>query len=94
MNRDDAKVLLPILTAYTEGKEIQVEINGKWIDIKNWTLCEKLRIKPNEQMQILFDAQVSGETIQHQMKSDEWRDVVITEQDLNYDASFYRIKPA
>lgn len=48
--------------------------------------------EPNEQMQILFDAQVSGKTIQHLMLNGEWRDVVITEQDLNYDASFYRIK--
>ena len=41
----------------------------------------------------LLIKQSEGETIQVQMKSGEWKDVIITEQDINCNPKFYRIKP-
>jgi hypothetical protein len=49
MDRNQAKELLPIITAYSEGKEIQIQhIDGTWQDAKYLNLGRGLiyRIKP------------------------------------------------
>ena len=32
MTREKAKVLLPIIQAIIDGREIQVNLNGEWVD--------------------------------------------------------------
>ena len=49
--------------------------------------------KSNKIIADLLIKQSEGKTIQVQMKSGEWRDVLITEEDLNCNAKYYRIKP-
>lgn len=50
MNREQAKKLLPLITAFAEGKEIQYKGDkGEWIQTNNpqWTLYAiEFRIKP------------------------------------------------
>ena len=57
MNREQAKALLPIITAYSEGKTIQylpakssLISDPKWADLDNWVAfnfsVERYRIKP------------------------------------------------
>lgn len=48
--------------------------------------------KNNTTIAEMLVAQANGKTIQVKMKNGEWRDVLISEQDLKCDASFYRIK--
>ena len=102
MTREKASELWEVIKAYGEGKTIQYKARdtGRWCDWKD-SICSdctfyddvEYRIKPNTEMQSLLDAQIGGKTIQHQMKDGEWKDVIITEQDLSCDSSFYRIKP-
>lgn len=57
MNREQAKALLPIITAFAEGKTIQylpakssLISDPKWADLDNWVAfnfsAERYRIKP------------------------------------------------
>jgi hypothetical protein len=38
MTRDETKQLLPIIRAYAEGKTIQMEICGEWVDLPEGAL--------------------------------------------------------
>lgn len=97
MTKEDARGLWQVIKAYGEGKTIQFfGASGEWFDIGEGfelPIEEKLRIKPNTEMHSLLDAQANGKTIQHKMKDEEWKNVIITEQELSCDSSFYRIKP-
>lgn len=52
MTREKAKVLLPIIQAIIDGREIQVNLNGKWVDVDENHNCVFLpesyeyRVKP------------------------------------------------
>lgn len=52
MTREKAKVLLPIIQAIIDGREIQVNLNGEWVDVDENHNCAFLpesyeyRIKP------------------------------------------------
>ena len=35
MTREEAKELLPIIQAYSEGKTIEYLIDGKWVELKD-----------------------------------------------------------
>ena len=51
MTRDRAKELLPIIKAYSEGKEIEICIMGEWMKLINDPLFDSdatYRIKPTE----------------------------------------------
>ena len=54
MTREEAKSLLPIIQAFSEGKVIQYQTNGKWHDYTSTELAfdmvpidKNYRIKPN-----------------------------------------------
>lgn len=54
MTREEAKSLLPIIQAFSEGKVIQYQTNGKWRDYTSTELAfdmvpidKNYRIKPN-----------------------------------------------
>lgn len=52
LSREELKLLLPIMQAFVEGKEVQVKdpykIDGKWVDTPNpsWDRDLAYRIKP------------------------------------------------
>ena len=52
MTREKAKVLLPIIQAIIDGREIQVNLNGEWVDVDENHNCVFLpesyeyRVKP------------------------------------------------
>lgn len=49
MNREEATKLLPIIKAFSEGKEIQLFVGGRWVDTKYITSNyspQYYRIKP------------------------------------------------
>ena len=52
MTREKAKVLLPIIQAIIDGREIQVNLNGEWVDVDENHNCAFLpesyeyRVKP------------------------------------------------
>lgn len=52
MTREKAKVLLPIIQAIIDGREIQVNLNGEWVDVDEKHNCAFLpesyeyRVKP------------------------------------------------
>lgn len=67
ISREDAKLLLPIIKAYSEGKEIQ------WFNGKEWTDTERLffnsepncyRIKPEPKYRPFKNAQECWEEMQ------------------------------
>ena len=74
MNRDEAKQLLPIIKAFSEGKVIQcVKSNGEWIDMDNpdvENMCDALkyyRIKPIPKYRPFKDAEECwNEMLKHQ----------------------------
>lgn len=53
MNREQTKKLLPVIQAYTEGKQVQYkrDTNDSWDDIEspNWHITGEYRIKPEPQ---------------------------------------------
>lgn len=62
MTREDAKQLLPIITAFVEGKEIQYEDprSGKWLDLTmpNWVLgadCYRIKPEPKKVLMTVAD---------------------------------------
>ncbi len=60
MDRNQAKELLPIITAYSEGKEIQIQhIDGTWQDAKYLNLGRGLiyHIKPEPKYRPFKDAE-------------------------------------
>ena len=74
MTRDEAKQLLPIIKAFSEGKVIQcVKSNGEWIDMDNpdvENMCDALkyyRIKPIPKYRPFKDAEECwNEMLKHQ----------------------------
>ena len=74
MNRQEAKQLLPIIKAFSEGKVIQcVKSNGEWIDMDNpdvENMCDALkyyRIKPIPKYRPFKDAEECwNEMLKHQ----------------------------
>ncbi len=50
MTREEVKELLPVITAYAEGKEIELQgVDGNWHDTFNLSFCKEpncYRIKP------------------------------------------------
>lgn len=51
MTAEEAKKLLPVITAYAEGKRIQYSNGGAWIDSDDLSFCmdpSRYRIKPEE----------------------------------------------
>ena len=50
MTREEAKELLPIIQAWTEGETIEyLDNNGRWVEGDNLSFCsglERYRIKP------------------------------------------------
>lgn len=73
MNRKEAKKILPIITAYAEGKVIQVCINtGIWADsdsISLYSLCawpDGYRIKPEPTYRPFKDGAECWETVKNE----------------------------
>ena len=73
MNREEAKKLLPIIQAFTNGKTIQVKLktNGKaltenWVDVTNpdWDKARCYRIKPEPKYRPFKDAEECWEEMQ------------------------------
>lgn len=57
MNREYARTLLPLLTAYAEGKTIQYSNGGKWYDASSPAFNEPLslyRVKPEPVTRYMF----------------------------------------
>lgn len=51
MTREEAKELLPIIQAYSEGKTIEYLIDGKWVKLKDPTFnynASVYRVKPEQ----------------------------------------------
>ena len=51
MTREEAKELLPIIQAYSEGKTIEYLIDGKWIELKDPAFnynASVYRVKPEQ----------------------------------------------
>jgi hypothetical protein len=49
MTREQAKTMLPIIVAFSEGKKIQVNVEGQWCDreeLQFYGPINKFRIKP------------------------------------------------
>ena len=74
MNRQEAKQLLPMIQAFSEGKVIQcVNSNGEWIDMDNpdvENMCDALkyyRIKPTPKYRPFANAEeCMTEILEHQ----------------------------
>ena len=60
MNRKEAAELLPIIKAFSEGKEIQYKSNGSWYsaeDIVFFGKTQRFRIKPEPKYRPFKDAE-------------------------------------
>ena len=73
MTREKAKVLLPIIQAIIDGREIQVNLNGEWIDVDEKHNCAFLpesyeyRVKPEPKYRPFKDAkECMAEMLKHQ----------------------------
>ena len=73
MTREKAKVLLPIIQAIIEGREIQVNLNGEWVDVDEKHNCAFLpesyeyRVKPEPKYRPFKDAkECMAEMLKHQ----------------------------
>lgn len=80
MRKDEAAKLLPIIKAYSEGKEIQYKENGRWYsaeDIAFFGVTQEFRIKPEPTYRPFKDAEECWQEMQkHQpfgwLKIDDW----------------------
>lgn len=80
MRRDEAAKLLPIIKAFSEGKEIQYKENGRWYsaeDIAFFGGTQEFRIKPEPTYRPFKDAEEGWQEMQkHQpfgwLKIDDW----------------------
>lgn len=64
MNREHIKELLPIIQAYANGAEIQLNREGKWKDIVNPAFSSepsKYRIKPEPR--VVYPVEIEGNEI-------------------------------
>ena len=73
MTREKAKVLLPIIQAIIDGREIQVNLNGEWVDVDEKHNCAFLpesyeyRVKPEPKYRPFKDAkECMAEMLKHQ----------------------------
>lgn len=74
MTREEAKSLLPIIQAFSEGKVIQYQTNGKWRDYTSTELAfdmvpidKNYRIKPSPKYRPFKDAEeCCSEMLKHQ----------------------------
>lgn len=67
MNREKAKVLLPFIQAFSEGKTIQFISNGEWVDIASPSFMlnpERYRIKPESKYRPFKDAKECWQEMQ------------------------------
>lgn len=71
MTREEAKALLPVIMAFSEGKPIQAKELGKWKDIDNFNFAMKstdcYRIKPEPKYRPFNNAEECwNEMLKHQ----------------------------
>ena len=70
MNRKEAAELLPIIKAFSEGKEIQYKSNGSWFSAENIVFIgggQRFRIKPEPKYRPFKDAEECWqEMLKHQ----------------------------
>lgn len=67
MRRDEAAKLLPIIKAFSEGKEIQYKENGRWYsaeDIAFFGGTQEFRIKPEPTYRPFKDAEECWQEMQ------------------------------
>ena len=60
MNRKEAAELLPIIKAFSEGKEVQYKSNGSWYSAENIVFfgeTQRFRIKPEPKYRPFRDAE-------------------------------------
>lgn len=95
MNRKEAAELLPIIKAFSEGKEIQYKSNGSWYSAEDIVFIgetQRFRIKPEPKYRPFKDAEECWQEMQkHQpfgwvkSKEDESRaliTLIINERDI------------
>lgn len=95
MTREHAKELLPIITAYAEGKTIEHDIGG-WKTLENPTFRdppERYRVAPEpDPYAHLKAAQAAGKQLQRDAYSNgQWEDVGAVS--FLFEPEQYRIKP-
>lgn len=70
MNRKEAKQLLPIIQAFTEGKGVETKTGSGWISIENMSFAgnpDSYRIKPEPKYRPFKDAEECWqEMLKHQ----------------------------
>ena len=70
MNRNQAKELLPIIKAFSEGKDIETKTGSGWISIENMSFAgnpDSYRIKPEPKFRPFKDAEECWqEMLKHQ----------------------------
>lgn len=68
MNRKEAAELLPIIKAFSEGKEIQYKSNGSWYPAENIAFIggtQRFRIKPEPKYRLFKDAEECWQEMQN-----------------------------
>lgn len=70
MNRKEAKQLLPIIQAFSEGKDVETKTGSGWISIENMSFAgnpDSYRIKPEPKYRPFKDAEECWqEMLKHQ----------------------------
>ena len=52
MNRKEAKILMPVIQAFADGKDVETKTSSGWISIENMSLAgnpDSYRIKPEQE---------------------------------------------
>lgn len=88
MNRNQAKELLPIIKAFSEGKDVETKTGSGWISIENMSFAgnpDSYRIKPEPKYRPFKDAEECWqEMLKHQpfgwVKSTLFKDLALVQR--------------
>ena len=70
MNRKEAKILMPVIQAFADGKDVETKTSSGWISIENMSFAgnpDSYRIKPEPKYRPFKDAEECwNEMLKHQ----------------------------
>ena len=70
MNREEAKILMPVIQAFADGKDVETKTGSGWMSIENMSFAgkpESYRIKPEQKYRPFKDAEECWqEMLKHQ----------------------------
>ena len=88
MNRKEAKILMPVIQAFADGKDVEIKTSSGWISIENMSFAGEpdcYRIKPEPKYRPFKDAEECWQEMQkHQpfgwVKSTLFKDFALVER--------------